>query len=129
MLLGILVAALAWLASVRSGRLTPHSSRLLLATGYWLLAQLHACSLALPHCPQLYSPAGRHLTAPLKLGAGIARLACDSAWRLLALTTSGAVRLFDAEALRSLLNVSLEPLLEDGCTGEWLFCGVLQPPC
>ena len=80
-------------------------------------------------CPQLYSPAGRHLTAPLKLGAGIARLACDSAWRLLALTTSGAVRLFDAEALRSLLNVSLAPLLEDGCTGEWLFCGVLQPPC
>lgn len=66
---------------------------------------------------QLYSPAGRHLTAPLKLGAGIAKLACDSAWRLLVLTTSGAVRLFDVEALRSLLTASLAPLLEDGCTG------------
>lgn len=66
---------------------------------------------------QLYSPAGRHLTAPLKLGAGIAKLACDSAWRLLVLTTSGAVRLFDVEALRSLLTASLVPLLEDGCTG------------
>lgn len=64
----------------------------------------------------LYSPAGRHLTAPLKLGAGIAKLACDSAWRLLVLTTSGAVRLFDVEALRSLLTASLAPLLEDGCT-------------
>ena len=78
------------------------------------------CSLSLlSPCPalQLYSPAGRHLTAPLKLGAGIAKLACDSAWRLLVLTTSGAVRLFDVEALRSLLTASLAPLLEDGCTG------------
>lgn len=67
---------------------------------------------------QLYSPAGRHLTAPLKLGAGIAKLACDAAWRLLVLTTSGAVRLFDVESLRSLLTASLAPLLEDGCTGQ-----------
>jgi len=33
------------------------------------------------------------------------------------LTTSGAVRLFDVEAMRSLLTASLAPLLEDGCTG------------
>ncbi|PSC72094.1 HIRA isoform X1 [Micractinium conductrix] len=64
----------------------------------------------------LYSRAGRHLTAPLKLGSGIAKLACDAAWRLLALTTSGAVRLFDVEAMRSLLTASLGPLLEDGQT-------------
>ncbi|KAL4441231.1 hypothetical protein ABPG77_011468 [Micractinium sp. CCAP 211/92] len=61
----------------------------------------------------LYSRAGRHLAAPLKLGAGIAKLSCDAAWRLLALTSSGNVRLFDVEALRSLLNVSLAPLLEE----------------
>ncbi|KAI3438112.1 hypothetical protein D9Q98_000553 [Chlorella vulgaris] len=64
----------------------------------------------------LYSAAGRHMAAPLKLGAGIAALACDSAWCLLALTTSGTVRLFDAESLRSLLNASVAPLLEDGST-------------
>ncbi|KAL4452249.1 hypothetical protein ABPG75_007911 [Micractinium tetrahymenae] len=61
----------------------------------------------------LYSRAGRHLAAPLKLGAGIAKLSCDAAWRLLALTSSGSVRLFDVEALRSLLNASLAPLLEE----------------
>eukprot|EP00887_Chlorella_sp_A99_P002134 scaffold21.g2134.t1 len=62
----------------------------------------------------IYSRAGRRLTAPLKLGAGVARLACDDGWRLLALTTSGAVRLLDVGAMRALLTTSLVPLLEGG---------------
>lgn len=62
----------------------------------------------------LYSRAGRRLTAPLKLGAGIARLACDGGWRLLALTTGGVVRLLDVERLACLLSASLAPLLEGG---------------
>ena len=60
--------------------------------------------------------AGRRLTAPVKLGAGIARLACDDAWRLLAITTSGSVRLLDVEPLRTVLTASLAPLLEGGAS-------------
>lgn len=115
--------------SVLSGLVEGQSRRRLhwvLAEGSSLSVMWHCCSAHvspsshLPALPrlQLYSAAGRHLTAPLKLGAGIAKLACDAAWRLLALTTSGAVRLFDVEAQRSLLTASLASLLEDGCTGE-----------
>lgn len=67
-----------------------------------------------PASLQVYSAAGRRLSAPLKLGAGIARLACDQHWRLLALTTSGSVQLFDVGTMACVSKAALGPLLEDG---------------
>lgn len=75
-------------------------------------------AVLVPVCPQLYSPAGRRLGGPFKLGAGLARLACDSGWLLLAITTSGRVKLLHVGQQRSLLSTSVAPLVEDGAQGE-----------
>jgi protein HIRA/HIR1 len=64
----------------------------------------------------LYSAAGRRLAAPLKLGAGIVLLAAGAGWRLLALTSSGAVRLLDVERLEQVLEAGAGPLLEGGAS-------------
>lgn len=66
---------------------------------------------------QLYSPAGRRLGGALKLGAGLARLACNGDWLLLCLTTSGRLKLLDVREQRSMLSTTLMPLLEDGSQG------------
>ena len=47
----------------------------------------------------------------LKLGSATRFLAADSAWRLLAVTVAGDVRVLDLQALSSTLDTSLAPLL------------------
>ncbi len=54
----------------------------------------------------------------MKLGAGLARLACDGGWLLLAITTSGRVKLVHVGEQRTLLSTTLAPLLEDGSQRE-----------
>lgn len=66
---------------------------------------------------QLYSPAGRRLGGAIKLGAGLAQLACNADWLLLALTTTGRVKLVHVGEQRTLLSTSVAPLVEDGAQG------------
>jgi protein HIRA/HIR1 len=71
-------------------------------------------------CLLLYTPAGRRMAPPLRLGAGVALLAAaggdapGAASRVLALTTAGRLKLLDALELREVMEADVTPLLESG---------------
>ncbi len=62
---------------------------------------------------QLHTPAGRRAAPPLRVGAGIA-LMTSSGTRLLVVSTSGRIKLYDALSLEEIMEAELAPLLEGG---------------
>jgi protein HIRA/HIR1 len=62
---------------------------------------------------QLHTPAGRRVAPPLRVGAGIA-LMTSSATRLLVVSTSGRIKLYDPLLLEEIMEAELAPLLEGG---------------
>ncbi|KAG7673463.1 hypothetical protein Ndes2526B_g03087 [Nannochloris sp. 'desiccata'] len=62
---------------------------------------------------QLHTPAGRRAAPPLRVGAGIA-LMTSSGTRLLVVSTSGRIKLYDAVSLEEIMEAELAPLLEGG---------------
>jgi len=62
---------------------------------------------------QLHTPAGRRAAPPLRVGAGIA-LMTSSGTRLLIVSTSGRIKLYDALSLEEIMEAELAPLLEGG---------------
>jgi hypothetical protein len=66
----------------------------------------------------LYSPAGRRLFPPIRLGCAAAAMATDRGTKLLVLCTDGRLRIWDVQLGTSLLDVSAAPLLsEQGSQG------------
>jgi hypothetical protein len=63
---------------------------------------------------QVYSPAGRRLVPPIRLDSATAFLASDAGHRLLAASTTGAVRVWDVQRLECVAEASVAPLLADG---------------
>ncbi len=62
---------------------------------------------------QLHTPAGRRAAPPLRVGAGIA-LMTSSGTRLLVVSTTGRIKLYDALSLEEIMEAELTPLLEGG---------------
>eukprot|EP00850_Spirogloea_muscicola_P015169 SM000114S24132 [mRNA] locus=s114:115169:120348:- [translate_table: standard] len=60
---------------------------------------------------QVYTSAGRRALPPMLLGSPVAFLEADSGWRLLAVTLSGDVHLWDLSLGKRILLTTLAPLL------------------
>ena len=60
---------------------------------------------------QVYSHGGRRLLPAMQMGSPAAFLACDAAWKLLAVGARGDLHLWDLRAQQCLVEASVRPLL------------------
>jgi hypothetical protein len=74
------------------------------------LAAANSFSLCLGNL-QVYSPAGRRLLPAMQLGSAPIFLVSDSGWRLLAVSQSGSLLLWDLKDQRLIVEASMDPLL------------------
>lgn len=66
---------------------------------------------------QVYTPAGRRMLPALKLSAAPVCLSSDGAWQVMAVCRDGSLRVWDLQALTTLLDTSLLPLAAATPTG------------
>lgn len=66
----------------------------------------------------MYSPGGRRLFPPIRLGCPTAYVAVDGGWRLMVVGVDARVRVWDVQRAASVLDVSAAPLLGPGSAGE-----------